>query len=135
MDDLATIDRAAEDLSGIPGGAQPQDDWDTPTPPADLPEDEDTGDEEAEGLVLDGDHQLSLTIGGAKPTSSVLKLKGGSLELDGEFRKGSRLRVTLDLRVGAVKIEDTVDSGSGEVKSTKRTQWATIEGVQRVDGE
>lgn len=109
-----------------------------PTPPAaDLPDDGDAQGAEKEaaqeaGIVLDGDRQLSLTIGGKSPTSSVLKLKGGKLDLEGMFHKGDQLRVVLDLRVGAVKVEDSIDSSSREVKSTLRTHWATIEGVQRV---
>ncbi len=132
-----------DDGSGIPGGAQPGDDGYKgppedadlpPTPPADLPDD---GYEEAvepEGIVLDGDHsQLSLKVGGAKPQTCVLKVKGAKIDVSGEWRKGDRFEVALMLQITGDHVDDSIDTLSGEVKSTGKAQLATICGARRIN--
>src|SRR5262245_15891655 len=143
-----------DDSSGIPGGAQPQDDeafhekareaaekaGRPPTPPADLPDDgpKPTPDEAEFGLVIPGSKdvkadQLSLKVGGEKPRTCVLKLKGGKIDVNGQFVKGDRLRLLIDVQITGDNVQDTIDKLTGEVKSTSKAQSATIVGVQRAE--
>lgn len=139
--------------SGIPGGAQPgDDDFDPtrpvdppqdppgdqgppPTPPAHLPDDG-GGEEEEEPesqLLLMADRELGLKVGGRKPDSSVLKLKGGKIDLQGQFDRGDRFLAVTTLQVTGDNDQDTIEKLTGEVKSTSKAQNATLCGITRIE--
>lgn len=143
-----------DDGSGIPGGAQPgDDDFDPtkpvdppeeppagqgppPTPPANLPDDggEEEEEPDPEGqLLLMADQELGLKVGGRKPDSSVLKLKGGKIDLQGQFNRGDRFLAVTTLQVTGDNDQDTIDKLSGEVKSTSKAQGATLCGITRIE--
>ena len=105
---------------------------DGPPPDADLGDEGEGKQDEPEALSMAGDYeQMSLNVGGKKPTSSVFKVQGGKIDLEGEFRKGDIVRVEMTLRVGEVAVADKVDS-TGNVASTTRTHKGRVEGVRRI---
>lgn len=75
-------------------------------PPAD-PESTEVAPEE---IIVAGTCKLGeLKVGGKKPASAVLKLKLGTLKVEGAYRKGEKLTVTVDAVVvgeGAVDVLD-----------------------------
>src|SRR6185503_9149689 len=81
------------------GGEPAQEPQEPPQePPATEPDPEGEPDPAADTepeIVLEGTGQLSMQVGGKKPTSSELKLQGGSIGLEGQFSKGE----TIVLRV------------------------------------
>jgi hypothetical protein len=106
-----------------------------PTPPASLPDDG-AGEEEEEPesqLLLMADRQLGLRVGGRKPDSSVLKLKGGKIDLQGQFDRGDRFLAVTTLQVTGDNDQDTIEKLSGEVKSTSKAQNATLCGITRIE--
>lgn len=65
-------------------------------------EDEATGQQAIPGTVS----KLTLGAGGNKPESSEMKMRGGSLPVDGEFAKGSRIRLVIEGVVAEVSFVD-----------------------------
>ncbi len=138
-DELADINSYFR--TGVPGGAQPQDDAYTvpagavavepPKPPADLGSDESAGKEQQEDplLYLLGNKQLGVKVGGRKPDAAVLKVKGGKIELEGQFDRGDRFPAVFDLQVTGDGDKDSIELESGVVKSTRKSQEATICGT------
>lgn len=98
---------------------------------------EDGDDERIQALVLEGDTaQLSLSVGGKKPTVSKCSLVGGKLEIEGQVEKGQVIRATVELRVGGVAFEDKIDSGTQEPVGCTRTHKLRVVGFARLkDGE
>lgn len=152
--DLA--DPNSEHNTGVPGGRQPGDDGYVnadeseieaaadevkangedlpPTPPAQLPDDGGDEDEvEVPQLFLTGERAIGVKVGGRKPDSSVLKLKGGKIDLQGQFDRGDRLIAVATLQVTGDNDQDTIEKASGVVKSTSKVQHATLCGFARVE--
>lgn len=139
------LGHGGDDGSGIPGGQKPQDEVDPPageanptppTPPAHLPDDRAEPDHDAaEGLQLTigGNRQLGIKVGGRKPDTSVLKLKGTKIDLDGQFDREDRFQAVITAQVTGDNDQDTIDTLSGEVKSTSKAQSATLCGVTRLE--
>lgn len=101
-----------------------------PTPPADLPDDGAGDDEEKDPLnFLLGHKELGLKVSGFKPDSSVLKIKGGKIDLAGQFDLGERFPVVFDLQVTGNLDRHAIELESGAIKSQKRAQEATICGT------
>jgi hypothetical protein len=114
-----------------PDGDQPAD-----TPPneaeADLPDGDDHGEEAVSELLIEGNKQLSLNVGGAKPTESVFKIQGGKLSVEGQFSKGDIVQLAVTVRIGAVTVADKINSEHGNVESTTRAHIGRIEAARRV---
>jgi hypothetical protein len=114
-----------------PDGDQPAD-----TPPneaeADLPNGDDHASDEAIELILGSDNQLSLSVGGKKPTASEFKVVGGAVAVEGQFKKGDIVRAEVTLRVGEVAFADKVD-GEGTITDTTRRHKARIESIRRIE--
>lgn len=95
------------------------------------------GDAEAidpEGIVLNvGGGQLSLSVGGKKPTDSKFRITGGAIDLEGQLAKGDTVTLQLDCRVAGVHVDDRIDPQTREVTATTRKHVLKIEGVTRVD--
>lgn len=144
-DEEPGLEPGEDDGTGIPGGAQPgDDDYDElaakrdegpPTPPADLPDDEPDAeaDESGQTLLIAGERTLGLKVGGREPDSSVFKLKGCKIDLDGQFDRGDRFLAVTILQVTGDNDQDTIDTLSGEVKSTSKAQGATLCGISRIE--
>lgn len=108
-----------------------------PTPPANLPGDEpddDDVEEDEKGLRLIGDRELGLKVGGRKPDGTTLKFKGAKVDLGaGQFDRETRIRTVDVWQVTGDNNQDTIDTASGEVKSTSKVQSATLCGTERVE--
>ena len=150
-DGLGPIDPNSEEATGVPGGRQPGDDGyvepeteaeaseppaEPPTPPAALPDDDgEPEDEEPSGpeLFLFANKELGLKVSGRKPDTSVLKYKGGKIDLGGQFDREDRF-LTVDVwQVTGDNDQDTINKLSGEVKSTSKAQSATLCGTARIE--
>lgn len=101
-----------------------------PTPPAVLPEDEGGEEEKKDPLLfLLGNRELGVKVGGRKPDASVLKVKGGKIELEGQFDRGDRFPAVFDLQVTGDGDRDSIELETGTIKSTRKTQEATVCGT------
>jgi len=88
-------------------------------------------------IKVDGTTQLELfDFGGKRPTSSKLRLAGGSVDvLDGRaFRKGDTIMFRGTAIVGAVSQQDKRDSSTGQVVSCEQKHIALITDL-RIDAE
>lgn len=83
----------------------------------------------AEATVLGMEQgQLSFAVGGKKPDSSKLGLRGRAVSLPGQFTKGDEVTVQMRIRIGEVHFVDKVDSQTEEVIGCTRRQIARIVG-------
>lgn len=114
-------DGGADDAEG--GAQQP------PTPPADLPEDGDDEEEKDPLLFLLGHKQLGVKVGGFKPDSNVLKIKGGKIDLEGQFDLGERFPAVFDLQVTGNLQRHGIELETGTIKSQTQSQEATVCGT------
>lgn len=76
--------------------------------------------------------QLSLIAGGEEPTSASMRLKGGSLPVEGEFEKGDFIRLVVEARISEVHFIDQLDR-SGYVLGAERRHVARIDSVRRLE--
>jgi hypothetical protein len=70
--------------------------------------------------------QLTLDAGGEKPTVSEFKLAGRSIELEGEFEKGSTTVLKVGIEWTAIEFVDKHDSETGQIVSTTRRHKGRI---------
>lgn len=126
------------DSAEPPAGQQPPP---PPTPPANLPDEEPEDDPEAEAEVpplgIVGNRELGLKVGGRKPDSSTLHLKGGKIELTGpkgsQFDRGDRFLTVSTLQVTGDNDQDTIVKHTGEITSASKKQSATLCGIERIE--
>jgi hypothetical protein len=78
-----------------------------------------------EQIRVDGSTQLAIDFGGKQPHSARLTL-GGSVEVDGFFRKGDVLRGTFEAVIVSVGAKDTLDKKTGIVTEAAQTHSARI---------
>lgn len=86
------------------------------------PDAEGAGEEEQEllNLAIQGEGQLTLTVGGAKPEVSTVKLIGGKMDVsEGDFDKGAEIKLLIHARVSSVEFVDTYDQ-YGNLSGTER---------------
>lgn len=81
-------------------------------------------------IVIEGDGQLSLTIGGKRPNVSKVVIRGGQIPFRGEARKGDHVSLRLECRVAEVHVIDKIDSKTREVVETVRKHVLKSEGVE-----
>jgi hypothetical protein len=89
-----------------------------PTPPMQIP---------IEGLS-DG---ITATPGGDRPKTASVTLRGGKLNVSGEFKKGDMVELYVRCRIAEVHFVDTVDA-FGEITGTERKHVAKPVAVQRL---
>jgi len=71
-------------------------------------------------LAIEGEGQLTLTVGGAKPEVSTVKLIGGKMDVsEGDFDKGAEIKLLIHARVSSVEFVDTYDQ-YGNLSGTER---------------
>lgn len=115
---------------------EPEPKGETPEAGAELPDDglaEGDDDSEMPTLFLTGDYEVGKMVKGRKPDTSVLKLKGGKIDLEGQFNRGDRLMLLTTVQVTGDNDQDTIEKLTGEVKSTSKAQSATVCGVARLE--
>jgi hypothetical protein len=89
-----------------------------------------------DGLELDAGGQLSLEVGGKRPTAATLTLTGGKVTLPkGQFAKGDRIALRVEAVVRGVKLQDQVDSKTQQVVGCERQHFAPISTVTLMSGE
>jgi hypothetical protein len=64
--------------------------------------------------------QFALIVGGEAVTSHTVTLQGGKIETDRELKKGERVRIVIEGRVGEVLFADKTDSKTGDVVGCRR---------------
>lgn len=135
LDDRVGV--AAETQEPQPGDIPPepaQEPAQQPGDPVPDPEEPQPGEEPAEAfeVTLEGSsNQLSFSVGGKKPTTSELKLQGGSIGLEGQFQKGETVVIRAEIRVGEVAFVDKIDSKTGQpVGSTRRHKARIVAAVR-----
>lgn len=85
-------------------------------------------------LIVTGD-QLTLNVGGGKqPTSATLRLVGGKIEVDGQYKKGAALVLRIEAVVNEVAFKDEHDSQTGQVVGCARNHRARVTGVSVLEG-
>lgn len=75
---------------------------------------------------------ISGDAGGEDPQSATIKLRGGSLPLEGSFQKGEVVRMWVEFRVGEVHLVDSLDK-FGNVVGTERRHIGVMRRVTRAD--
>lgn len=84
-------------------------------------------------IAIEGDGQLNLQVGGAKPDKASVKLRGGSIDLPaGQLKKGDVLNLLVKVQVAEVHLVDKIDNSTGEITQTERRHVAKIKGVEKV---
>ena len=86
-----------------------------------------------EEVRIPGDGQLSLSVGGEKPTASKILIRGGQIPFDGQMKKGDRVTITMELRCAEVHLIDTIDTSTREVTQTTRKHVLKVESTQKVE--
>jgi hypothetical protein len=120
-------EEAAASANGVVEDPKPPEE-----PAADL-EGEDAQEQAIPELEVEGDGQLSLKIGGRKPDSAEVKLRGGSIKVPkGQYEKGDVLNFLVKVRCTEIHAVDKIDNSTGEVVETVRRQIFKIQGVERV---
>lgn len=82
-------------------------------------------DEETEG----GQLAFTFSVGGKLPTSTMLRLMGGKIEVEGEFEKGEKIVLQVIGSVDAIEFVDIKDPKTGQVVGCERRHKARIVGV------
>lgn len=119
-------EEAAGDNNGVVDDPKP------PEPDADL-EGQEAEEQAIPELEVEGEGQLSLKIGGRKPDSSEVKLRGGSIKVPkGQYEKGDVLNFLVKVRCTEIHAVDKMDNSTGDVVETVRRQIFKIQGVERV---
>jgi hypothetical protein len=77
---------------------------------------------------------ITTTVGGARPQTSAVALRGGKLAVEGEFKKGDEIELYVRARVAEIHFVDTIDQ-YGEVTGTERRHIAKPVAVRRFAGE
>jgi hypothetical protein len=102
-----------------------------------------TGDDEAGAepdeviqLSIEGDGDLTLTIGGGKPDEATLSFGGGEIKLGaGQFKAGQRVAVMLVGPIAEVAVAHIRDPKTGDVAKVKRKHVLKPDVVKRVNVE
>lgn len=133
----ATATRAGAPASS--NGHGDPDDVPEPTTPDDEVklEGEDDDDEAAvlPEMKLDLGNEITLTVGGKKPTGSVVVLRGGRIPLEGQMKKGELIDLRLRVRCVDIQFPDKIDSKTGEVTETNRVHVVKATQIQRLPSE
>jgi hypothetical protein len=114
----------------------------TPEEPAQAPPE---GDFEGEGqeeqprifeLELEGDRKaLNGSMGGRKPDTASVKLRGGSAIVpEGQYDKGDVVNLLIKVRCTELHGIDKMDNSTGEIVSTERRHIFKVMGVEKVSG-
>ena len=75
--------------------------------------------------------QLTMAVGGRKPDSSEFKIKGKAVAVEGQFEKGSMVRLEVMVSVNDLHFIDKKDH-TGTVVHTTRRHIANVESVRRI---
>jgi hypothetical protein len=74
---------------------------------------------------------ITVTVGGARPQTSAIHLRGGKLPVEGEFKKGDVIELFVRARIAEVHFVDVIDKYE-EVTGTERKHVAKPVAVRRL---
>ena len=89
--------------------------------------------EAPDDLVIDGSGQLSLAVGGKRPTTSSLTLVGGKIDVEGQFEKGEIVVLQVECVVGEIAFKDLTDSKTNQIVGCARRHKARIVGTSIIE--
>lgn len=84
-------------------------------------------------LLVEGGGQLSLVVGGRRADESTITFRGGEVNVDGQFEKGTRVKFEIEGVVSEITFTDLMDHKTGNVTATKRKHVMKLDGIQKVD--
>lgn len=84
-------------------------------------------------VVIPGDGQITLAIGGKNPNVSKILIRGGQIPFEGQMKKGEHVTMELELRCAEVHVIDKIDSTTREVTETVRKHVLKVEGAKRAE--
>lgn len=97
---------------------------------------EDLEPDEVIQLSIDGDGDLTLTVGGAKPDEASVTFGGGEIKLGkGQFKKGQRVAIMLVGPIVEVGTRDMYDRKTNTVAKVKRKHLMVPDTVRRISVE
>lgn len=76
--------------------------------------------------------QLSLTVGKERPTSSEIKLRGGSMPIEGQFNDGDEITLQVHVRIAEIAFVRRHDK-FGNPGNLIRRHTTQMVGVTRID--
>lgn len=80
--------------------------------------------------------QLTLEVGGERPTKATVKLQGGSIGIPvGQFDKGEEIDLVIRARCMAVAVIDKRDGQTGQITETERRHTFKVTNVNRLQEE
>src|SRR6185295_980137 len=79
--------------------------------------------------------QLTLTLGGKTPTTSSMRLLGGGIKVEGEFKKGDVVKFSGVARVVEVGAKDEIDDKTLKPVGCERRHRARILELNAVEVE
>lgn len=93
--------------------------------------------QEAEEIVqmsIQGDENLSLTVGGLKPNEATLQFSGGEIQIANktQFKKGQRVAILIVGDVNEVRNKDLKDPKTKKYTKSKKIHVLTHDDVRRV---
>jgi hypothetical protein len=125
--DAAEAERLAEEQAAL--DSEPSQ---TPEPTAG-PEDPEPEEPQGPSIKIEG-AQLSLDVGGKKPTGASLRLTGGKVDIPtGQLRKGQKIAVLVEASVDAIEFVDIKDAKTGTIVGCDRRHKARITSVALYD--
>jgi hypothetical protein len=87
-----------------------------------------------DGLELEGGGQLSLDVGGKRPTAATLSLTGGKVALPkGQFVKDERVVVRVEAVVDKIAFSNQTDAKTQQIVGCERQHFARIRSVTLVN--
>lgn len=103
------------------------------------PAHEDEGGEDPEEITqlsIDGDGDLTLTIGGSKPDEATINFAGGEVKMGaGQFKSGQRVAVLLVGPVDEIAVRNFRDPKTGQIVKVKRKHILIPDDVRRISVE
>jgi hypothetical protein len=127
------------DLDAEPSQQEPTDESAHVDPPEPGETGDDSGNEpedESQGPSVEASGQLSLNVGGKRPTGASLRLTGGKVDIvTGELRKGQKVTVMIQASVDAVEFVDIKDPKTGTTVGCDRRHKARITSVELLEQE
>lgn len=84
-------------------------------------------------VELEGDGQLTLGVGGEKPTKATVKLRNRSIGIPvGQYQKGDVVDLLLTVRCDVVALIDKHDESTGQITEIERRHGFSVTNVERV---
>lgn len=89
--------------------------------------------EQVEQLSIEGDGNLTATVGGRRPDEAVLTIQGGEIKMGkGQFDKGQRVRLVVEGYVAEIHSKDVRDPKTGQIAKSKKKHVVKADFMERV---